>query len=194
MSDTRNTILKAAMTLFSAKGFDVISMRNIADAVNISPPALYNHFKDKQSLYLSVIEESFGNKSEQLVSALTIEASAIKRIEAFVLTLSQILMDDPEFRRLMLREQLDGDDIRLRYLADTLFNSLFIALMEVIIELKPNCDAHSIAVTIIGMIQKHFEMQSLTQFFQNYEVQNLSPEYITQLVMSMLSGFFGAEQ
>lgn len=191
MSDTRKTILNAAMVLFSEKGFDTISMRNIADAVKISPPALYNHFKDKQTLYLSVIEESFANKSEKLVAALTIKGAAIDRLENFVLTLSQILTQDPAFRRLMLREQLDGDEVRLQYLAKTLFGTVFMALMKVIVELKPDCDAHTVSVTIIGMVQKHLEMESLTQFFPNYEAQNITPENITKLVMSMLSIFFG---
>ncbi|MFT5452978.1 MAG: AcrR family transcriptional regulator, partial [Enterobacterales bacterium] len=53
MSDTRTAILKVATTLFANKGYDGVSMRNIADDVKISAPALYNHFKDKQSLYMT---------------------------------------------------------------------------------------------------------------------------------------------
>ncbi len=193
MGDTRQTILRVAMVLFSKKGFDSISMRNIADKVNISPPALYNHFKDKKTLYLCVIEESFSNKSILLVDALTIEDTAIKRMEAFVFTLSQILVDDPEFKRLMQREQLDGDKQRLEYLAKEVFGSVFIVLTSLITEIKPACDAHGIAVTIMGMVQKHIEIEPLAQFFPDYNKENHTPVYVTQLTMSMLLAFFGTK-
>ncbi|MBL0710285.1 MAG: TetR/AcrR family transcriptional regulator [Colwellia sp.] len=193
MSDTRQTILKVAMVLFSEKGFDSISMRNIADKVNISPPALYNHFKDKQSLYLAVIDESFSNKSIQLVNALTIPALPIKRMEAFVFTLSQILIDAPEFKCLIQREQLNGDQQRLEYLAKEVFGSVFIELMNLITEIKPNCDAHGVAVTIMGMVQKHLEIEPLAQFFPAYNKDRHTPAYVTQLTMSILMAFFGTK-
>ncbi len=193
MSDTRQTILNVAMVLFSEKGFDSVSMRNIADKVNISPPALYNHFKDKQAMYLAVIEESFCNKSIQLVSALTIKGTPLKRMETFVFTLSQILVDDPQFRRLIQREQLDGDEQRLQYLAKELFGPVFIELMKLIKDIKPDCDTHGIAVSIIGMVQKQLEMESLAQFFPDYKKEHHTPAYVTQLTMSMLSAFFGTQ-
>ena len=193
MSNTRSIILKSAVSLFSEKGFDAVSMRDIADKVNISPPALYNHFKGKKALYISVIEESFSNKSKQLVNSLTIDALPIKRLEAFVLTLSEILVDEPEFKRLIQREQLDADQQRLQYLAKELFNPFLNALTSLIKEIKPDCDAHGVAFAIIGMVQKHFEIESLVQFFPNYKKEHHTPVYITQLTMSMLTVFFGTK-
>jgi len=191
MSDTRQNILKVGMVLFSEKGFDAVSMRDIADKVNISPPALYNHFKGKQALYMSVIEESFSNKSMQLVDALTIDDLPIKRLEAFILTLSQVLVDEPEFKRLIQREQLDADQQRLQYLAKELFVPFFNALICLIKEMKPDCDAHGVAVAIVGMVQKHLEIETLMQFLPNYKKEHHTPVYITQLTMSMLTVFFG---
>jgi Transcriptional regulator len=193
VNDTRQAILKVAIILFSEKGFDAVSMRDIADKVNISPPALYNHFKGKQALYMSVIEESFSNKSLQLISALTIDAEPIKRLEAFVLTLSQILVDEPEFKRLIQREQLDADQQRLQYVAKEFFNPFFIALISLIKEIKPDSDAHGIAVAIIGMVQKHLEIELLAQFLPGYRKEQHTPVYVTQLTMSMLTVFFGTK-
>jgi len=193
MGDTRQAILKVAIILFSEKGFDAVSMREIADKVNISPPALYNHFKGKQALYMSVIKETFSNKSKQLVNSLTIDALPIKRLETFILTLSQILVDEPEFKYLIQREQLDGEQQRLQFLANELFIPFFTALISLIKEMNPDCDADGIAVAIIGMVQKHLEIESLAQFFPNYKKEHHTPVYITQLTMSMLTVFFGTK-
>ena len=100
VTDTRTVILKAAILLFSDQGYEGVSMRNIADAVNISAPALYNHFKDKQSLYVAAIADSFENKAELLLRALAERGKPIVRLEHFVTRLSEILHDDPDFRRL----------------------------------------------------------------------------------------------
>jgi len=191
VSNTRSAVLEAAVLLFSEQGYDGVSMRNIADAVKISAPALYNHFKDKQSLYFAAIADSFENKAGLLLQALTEQGKPIVRLEYFVTRLSEILHDDPDFRRLMQREILDGDEKRLRYLAEEVFGSSFQHLMDLLTELKPGCDAHNLAVIIIGMIQKPFELNPLDRFFPGSQREHDSPAYITKQVMAVLAAYLG---
>ena len=191
VSDTRTAVLKAAILLFSEQGYAGVSMRNIADAVNISAPALYNHFKDKQSLYVAAITETFENKSELLLQALTGQGHPIVRLEHFVTRLSEVLHDDPDYSRLMQRELLDGDEKRLRYLAQEVFGSSFQRMMDLLIELKPDCDAHSLAVIIIGMVQKPYELNPLDRFFSGSQQQHKDPAYISRQVMAVLSAYLG---
>ena len=185
-TNTRTAILKAATLVFSERGYEVVSMRNIADAVNISAPALYNHFNDKQSLYIAAITESFENKSELLLHALAGTAEPIVRLEKFVYQLCEVLHDDPEFRRLVQRELLDGDEKRLRFLAQEVFGLSFQQLMDLVRELKPDCDAHNLAVIIIGMIHKPFELKPLARFFSGSQPEHDNPSYITKQVMAIL--------
>lgn len=166
-------------------------MRNIAQAVNITTPALYNHFKNKQSLYIAVISDSFENKSELLQQALTGEEKPSLRLHRFITRLSQILHDDPDFRRLMQREILDGDEKRLRYLAQEVFASPFQLVMDLMVELKPDCDAHSLAVIIFGMVQKPYELNPLDRFFPGSQQQHNDPVYISSQVMAILSAYLG---
>ncbi|MEO6324286.1 MAG: TetR/AcrR family transcriptional regulator [Thermoanaerobaculia bacterium] len=46
----RTKILDAARALFASDGYEAVTMRRIARAVEYSPTALYLHFKDKESL------------------------------------------------------------------------------------------------------------------------------------------------
>jgi len=61
VSNARNeiteTILAAAAALFRARGYASTSMQEIADAVGLSRPALYYHFKNKEELLGSLVEE-----------------------------------------------------------------------------------------------------------------------------------------
>ena len=54
--DGRERILDEARTRFLSNGYAETSMQEIADAVGMTKPALYYHFKDKQDLLLAVME------------------------------------------------------------------------------------------------------------------------------------------
>ena len=56
--DTRQRILDEALELFSAKGYDSVSVGEIAKAVGIKAPSLYNHFPSKQAIFDAIVEST----------------------------------------------------------------------------------------------------------------------------------------
>ena len=54
--DTKQRILDAALGLFSDHGFDTVSVGQIAKAVGIKAPSLYNHFPSKQAIFDALFE------------------------------------------------------------------------------------------------------------------------------------------
>ena len=56
ISDTKSHILTKSEQLFAQHGFDGVSMREIAEACDITKANIYYYFKDKESLYLQVLE------------------------------------------------------------------------------------------------------------------------------------------
>ncbi|CAM2363148.1 TetR/AcrR family transcriptional regulator [Listeria seeligeri] len=54
---TRRKILDTARDLFMEKGYRAVSTRELANQVNITQPALYHHFEDKEALYIEVVRE-----------------------------------------------------------------------------------------------------------------------------------------
>lgn len=57
--DLRRKILDAARELFMAEGQERVTMRRIAEAIEYSPTAIYNHFEDKDALLESLCEDEF---------------------------------------------------------------------------------------------------------------------------------------
>jgi AcrR family transcriptional regulator len=51
-------MLEAAARLFTERGFDGVSMDEIADAVGITKPMLYAYFESKEGLYVACIERA----------------------------------------------------------------------------------------------------------------------------------------
>ena len=56
---TKQKILKVSSALFSEYGFKATSVRKIASEVGIRESALYNHFKNKEEIFLCVAKEIF---------------------------------------------------------------------------------------------------------------------------------------
>ena len=56
--DTKQKILDKALELFAAKGYDSVSVGDIAKAVGIKAPSLYNHFPGKQAIFNAIVEST----------------------------------------------------------------------------------------------------------------------------------------
>ena len=57
--EMRILILDAAQKLFLATGFEKVSIRNIADAIEYSPATIYLYFKDKNELLFALHQRGF---------------------------------------------------------------------------------------------------------------------------------------
>lgn len=55
--NTYERIWREALNLFSVRGFDAVSVRDIAGAVGIKESSLYNHYKNKQDIFDTIIHE-----------------------------------------------------------------------------------------------------------------------------------------
>ena len=55
----KDKIKLAAIELFESKGFTNTSMREIAEALDVSKAALYYHYKSKEDIFKVILEDSF---------------------------------------------------------------------------------------------------------------------------------------
>ena len=56
--DTKQKILENSLELFSARGYDSVSVGEIARATGIKAPSLYNHFPSKQAIFDALVEST----------------------------------------------------------------------------------------------------------------------------------------
>ncbi|HEX4824259.1 MAG TPA: TetR/AcrR family transcriptional regulator [Candidatus Polarisedimenticolaceae bacterium] len=62
----RRDILDAAREAFAQDGYEGVSMRKLAEKIGCSHANLYLHFKDKEALFESLVEESFDRFADGL--------------------------------------------------------------------------------------------------------------------------------
>ncbi len=56
--DTKKRILEKALELFAENGYDSVSVGEIARAVGIKAPSLYNHYPSKQSIFDAIVSDT----------------------------------------------------------------------------------------------------------------------------------------
>lgn len=65
--ETYQTIIKTAQRLFMESGYRAVSTRQIAKICGITQPALYHHFKNKQDLYIAVLQDALHHTEIDLI-------------------------------------------------------------------------------------------------------------------------------
>ena len=189
--NTAQVILDKSLPLFARSGYAGVSMRDIAKAVGISGAALYHHYPDKQSLYVAAMGHAFADKASSIQSALDNTGTPEQRLERFVTSFTKQMASDPEFRALLQRELLDGDEKRLKLLAENVFIEPFKAIKQLAQEMALNCDAHLLAISMAGLILFHFETESIRRYLPGGLKKHNDPKVIAKHVISLLTEGIG---
>lgn len=189
--DTRTYILEQAISLFAAHGYSGVSMRDLSKAVGISAAALYHHFPDKPSLYLDAMEYVFADKAEGITMALDGNGAPLERLEQFVTRFVELMGNDPNFRALLQRELLDGDEARLKLLAERVFIGPFQAITGLAEDLAPDCDPHMLAISMAGLVLFHFETAPIRRFLPGGQSKHNDLKVVAQHVTRLLSKALG---
>ncbi|MGE0668283.1 MAG: TetR/AcrR family transcriptional regulator [Sphingomonadales bacterium] len=149
---TRDRIVSRAAPLFADRGFAGVSVRDIAEAVGIKAASLYNHYPDKESLYVAVLEQVFSRRAALVEEALTATGAPRERLKALVSALVQATAGDPTTSRLLQRELLDGDMGRFERMTREVFGRPFTHMTRLLVELAPGSDGAQTAAYLISLI------------------------------------------
>jgi AcrR family transcriptional regulator len=82
--ETKKKILEAARAVFAEQGYAQASMRHIARASGISVGGLYLHFRNKEDLYLTFMQDWMKKLNERTQEALEKIDDPIAAIRAFI--------------------------------------------------------------------------------------------------------------
>ena len=101
---TRAKILEAARQCFLAKGFDGVSVQEIADKAGVNQNLLFHHFQNKQTLWQRVKEEIIANSKLRFKPDVSNLQNFITGIVRYRFALYD---ENPDLVRLMKWQQLE---------------------------------------------------------------------------------------
>ena len=169
---TKQRILSEALKLFASKGYEAVSVAQIAGAVGIKAPSLYKHYDSKRDIFHSIVTEV--ERLEALRSAdLNLPEGSVQDVAAGFCAVSMegfkkyccnmLLhwMEGPfmcDFRRMLVLEQYHDDEMGKLY--DRYFvtgpvgymSELFAAIVGA------GCDAGQLAVEFCGPLFLMYSM------------------------------------
>lgn len=103
-ADTRSRIQEIALELFTDQGYEATSLREIAERLGVTKAALYYHFRTKDDIIASLVEDT-GSKIEDLIDwAESQPRTAQTRLE-FVRRYSALLFEGGHYRLMRCLER-----------------------------------------------------------------------------------------
>ena len=107
----RERIVKAAIALFSKKGFRGTKTKDIAKKAGISEALLFRHFPNKEELYKAILKFKMDEKFPILLADLPKEGPPEQIFLTVALRFVSVQEEDPSFLRLLQFSALEGHEL-----------------------------------------------------------------------------------
>jgi len=126
---TKELILDVSLKLFSKKGYKETSVRDIAKEVGITQSGLYNHFKGKDAILETLIDDLMTSAVVKLFENKSIEelADSGKKVLRSIATTFKLISFDKKneaLSKLLMQELYKNSKIRNRYNQDFYQNNV----------------------------------------------------------------------
>ena len=129
----REKILSTAKSLFIEHGYHGLAMRQIAEALNVSKPALYYHFKDKEELFLAILT-AYLDETETALDQITAQpATCREKVRLFV----EYVLVQPPGQRAIIRlasQEIGQLSATSRKSFERIYREKFIGKVEAILK------------------------------------------------------------
>lgn len=190
--DRRRQLLETALDVFSRKGFEGATTKEIAAAAGVTEAIIFRHFPSKQALYQAVLE--YRHKSEEMREWLAETQQCMDRnddeglMRAIATKIVQTHRRDPRLQRVLLFAALESNEAGLAY-----HRQLSIPVFELLRQYVArrqregalaNYDPGMILAAIAGMSAYHAMMTGMFGFLDKSYSDEAVAETFTSILMN----------
>jgi AcrR family transcriptional regulator len=147
--ETRNGLISAALDLFAERGFDAVTVNDIADRVDVDPSTFFRHFGSKEAVIFSEAGDWTGRLGDA-IRAEPAELPLLDTMRAAAKHLAALLMIDIDTERRRADLITSSPSVRAQSLAvrEELIDELALAIADRM-KVDPNLDSrpHLLAAT-----------------------------------------------
>ncbi|HIB37330.1 TetR/AcrR family transcriptional regulator [Mesonia sp.] len=97
VTDRKTEIILTAAKLFRKKGYNAVSMRDLASELGIKAASLYNHIKSKQEILSEIVLQVAERFTTHIDEIYPQEVSSIKKLEAIIQNHIEITIQQTDF-------------------------------------------------------------------------------------------------
>ena len=97
-------ILKAAIDLFSRKGFENTSVESITRRAKIAKGTFYNFFEKKEDVLLYFLDREYSKSEKEIEQKLIFKQTFLDQIELSIAAYIKHIFPDKEFTKVLIKE------------------------------------------------------------------------------------------
>lgn len=150
--ERRRLVLNAAAELFSERGYEGTSIRDIARQVGLLPGSVYHHFPSKEELFLAVHREGFNQVIEKLHAAVADGRDPWERLRRACTVHVECIVEGSAAERITGHDLAPGDAhellAKIRPLRDA-YENVFREVIEQL-PLAPAVDRRLVRLFLLG--------------------------------------------
>ena len=106
--ERREQLITIGRKLFASKGFESVSVEEIAAKADVSKPVVYEHFGGKEGLYAVIVDREMNDLMLVITKALTVQPEEISSARILLERAAMALFDyidaDPDGFRILVRD------------------------------------------------------------------------------------------
>jgi AcrR family transcriptional regulator len=175
---TKDLILDSAEKLFAQFGYLGVSMKNIADSLEITKAALYYHFSSKEDLYLNILENAFNEFSETIKKISDEDMVIQKKFCKIITTYIDFSLKRKSLAKLTMQE-LSKDNNIICFIAKTkmkIASQLEPVVREFLVFKKKNLINSKVATyLLIGMLNA-FILGEILEGGKNWKAKDMAKQ------------------
>jgi AcrR family transcriptional regulator len=170
----REDIIREATTLFAERGYEGVSMADLAARVGLRKASLFHHFASKEEIYVEALGRLVDKVREAVSAPVSLPGTHQERLDAMGDALATVLGENPHAAVLLMREVMDWGPLVRDRLADHIMAALesteaFIRAGQaegVFSDLEPK----HLLITFVGMHFMPYVIGGITQRLVGAEV------------------------
>ena len=190
---SKEKIIKAAIKVFAAKGYDGTSMDGIAQAARLTKPMIYYHFKNKKDLYLYLLETHAERFYNRLQDILTAPRDHLQILRMLIDYYDESFRTNPEMLQLYQRETV-GHGRFLEHLTERYFSKIQHQMAAFFRDgaqagaFRSSLNYDLCALTLPAILMFHFSNRNvIQQLSKSADTQIATTEAIHSHIMSLFA-------
>jgi AcrR family transcriptional regulator len=112
-SARQEEIITVALTLAAEKGVQELTIRNVAQAIGISEPAIYRHFTSKREILSGIIDMLVAIRKEAWEQSVTGQGDPVARLFRFFINQARQFERFPALAIILFPDELFRNDVEL---------------------------------------------------------------------------------
>lgn len=187
-------IVQTAEALFSERGYDAVSVSDIAAGAGISKSTVFHHFETKEELYFAVMRHSATRFAAVLDELEQQPAGTVEQIRRFAQAHMQCILENEASVRLALRDMLSDATDRSRAMGERVFAGNFERIVATIRgaqeagHLRPEVHPAMVALLLIASDVFFFQARAVISALPHVDFADTPERYSEMMADIILRG------